>query len=375
MSPLRLRIRHKDGMATLTSLTPQSTLSELHNAIASEINVPSSHLELKSGYPPKLLSVDDANAAQSSLESHGIRDGDQILTSERQGGPSITSPATVPKPDSSSSSTPANRSFAPVNSSSFGFGSAPVVPQSGARSTTTSFGGLSTVDSSYKAPSRPAVSPRPIQSVEGIRIRDHGFLVVREVEDDNSCLFNAIAYTLDPAMKSNIQGLRQIVAQVIEVNPDEYPDVVLGRPRRDYCDWIKRENSWGGAIELAIFSEHYKIEIDSVDVSTNRVDRFGEGKYSQRAILIYSGIHYDAVALTPALDIPADCDQTQFEIGLEDIVNGGVQLAAKLKKAHKYTDLATFTLRCTICQTGLKGEKDAQNHAQQTQHTSFEEYR
>lgn len=123
--------------------------------------------------------------------------------------------------------------------------------------------------------------------------------------------------------------------------------------------------------ELAIFSEHYKIEIDSIDVSTNRVDRFGEGKYNQRAILMYSGIHYDAVALTPALDIPADCDQTQFEIGLEDIVNGGVQLAAKLKKAHKYTDLATFTLRCSVCQTGLKGEKDAQNHAQQTQHTSL----
>lgn len=80
---------------------------------------------------------------------------------------------------------------------------------------------------------------------------------------------------------------------------------------------------------------------------------------------------YDAIALTPALDIPADCDQTQFEVGLDDIVNGGVQLAAKLKKAHKYTDLATFTLRCSICQIGLKGEKDAQHHAHQTQHTSL----
>lgn len=29
-------------------------------------------------------------------------------------------------------------------------------------------------------------------------------------------------------MKSNIQGLRQIVALAIEANPDEYPDVVLG---------------------------------------------------------------------------------------------------------------------------------------------------
>ncbi|KAG0342086.1 ubiquitin-specific protease otu1 [Podila horticola] len=396
MSLMRLRIRHKDGLATLSSLTPQSTLLELHNAVATEINVPSSQLELKSGYPPKVLSVDDANASQSSLESLGIRDGDQILTSESRrtasAAPATTastaSTASKPAVTSASSSTPANiSSFAPVNSGSFGFGSAPVVQsaQSGfqARNTTTGsqFGGLSTVDSSYKAPApKPVPIPVPTtvpatpvvtQSVEGVRIRDHGFLVVREVEDDNSCLFNAIAYTLDPTMKSNIQGLRQIVALAIEANPDEYPDVVLGRPRKDYCDWIRKENSWGGAIELAIFSEHYNIEIDSIDVSTNRVDRFGEGQYSQRAILMYSGIHYDAVALTPALDIPADCDQTQFEVGLDDIVNGGVQLAAKLKKAHKYTDLATFTLRCSICQIGLKGEKDAQNHAQQTQHTSL----
>ncbi|KAF9169770.1 hypothetical protein BGX21_009853 [Mortierella sp. AD011] len=199
----------------------------------------------------------------------------------------------------------------------------------------------------------------PSGSIDAIRVRDLGLLVVREVEDDNSCLFNAIAYTLDPTMKNNVQGLRQIVAQVVEANPEAYSDVVLGRPRKEYCDWIKRENSWGGAIELAIFSEHYNIEIDSIDVSTGRVDRFD----------------YDALAITPGLDIPSECDQTQFDVSSEDIVNAGVQLAAKLKKAHKYTDLATFTLRCSICQAGLKGEKDAQQHAQQTSHTSFEEYR
>lgn len=51
---------------------------------------------------------------------------------------------------------------------------------------------------------------------------------VQEVEDDNSCLFNAIAYTLDPSMKNNVQELRQIVAKAIDANPDAYPDVVLG---------------------------------------------------------------------------------------------------------------------------------------------------
>ncbi|KAF9119370.1 ubiquitin-specific protease otu1, partial [Mortierella sp. 14UC] len=258
-----------------------------------------------------------------------------------------------------------------------------------ARPTTSAFGGLSTVDASYTPkPAAPVPAPAPAPAaaaskgrIESVRIRDQGLLVLREVEDDNSCLFNAIAYTLDPSMKSNVQGLRQIVAKAIEANPDAYPDVVLGRPRKDYCDWIRKENSWGGAIELAIFSEYYKIEIDSIDVSTNRVDRFGEGQYDQRALVMYSPFSspypvytkpdYDAVALTPSLDIPAECDQTQFENSSEDILTAGIRLAAKLKQAHKYTDLATFTLRCSVCQVGLKGEKDAQQHAQSTMHTAL----
>ncbi|KAK3848394.1 MAG: hypothetical protein J3R72DRAFT_428926 [Linnemannia gamsii] len=439
---MRLRIRHREGIATLTTLTDQSTLLELHEAIAHEIKAPVARLELKFGYPPKLLTIDDSSA-QATLASLGVKDGEQILTSERpEGSPSTyafgssgghSTPAATFIPTSAPATTttavaavglPATSAFGANsnnNSSSgasFGaFGSRSVLQTTQPKQTiasssspfstfqaaaaaaaaqpaTNAFGGLSTVDASYTpkpaapapAPARapapaPARAPAPKLTVapskdgiESVRIRDQGLLVLREVEDDNSCLFNAIAYTLDPSMKDNVQGLRQIIAKVIDSNPDAYPDVVLGRPRKEYCDWIKKENSWGGAIELAIFSDYYKIEIDSIDVSTNRVDRFGEGQYDQRALVMYSGIHYDAVALTPSLDIPAECDQTQFETSSDAILTAGVQLAAKLKQAHKFTDLATFTLRCSVCQVGLKGEKDAQQHAQSTMHTAFEEY-
>ncbi|KAG0273732.1 hypothetical protein BGZ95_010474 [Linnemannia exigua] len=412
---MRLRIRHREGIATLTTLVDQSTLLELHEAIAHEIKAPVARLELKFGYPPKLLTIDDSSA-QSTLASLGVKDGEQILTSERpEGSPSTYAFASsggnsTPAVTSAPTSTPATTTTATVaaalpatsafgaygnnNSSSgasFGaFGSRSVLhatqPQqtiasssspfstfqaaaAAAQPTTNAFGGLSTVDASYTpkpAAPAPASSPAPKPTIapskvgiDSVRIRDQGLLVLREVEDDNSCLFNAIAYTLDPSMKNNVQGLRQIVAKVIDSNPDAYPDVVLGRPRKEYCDWIKKEKSWGGAIELAIFSDYYKI---------------GEGQYDQRALVMYSGIHYDAVALTPSLDIPAECDQTQFETSSDDILTAGVQLAAKLKQAHKYTDLATFTLRCSVCQVGLKGEKDAQQHAQSTMHTAFEEY-
>ncbi|CAO3574678.1 unnamed protein product [Mortierella alpina] len=396
---MRIRIRHKDGIATLASLTAQSTLLDLLTEIAREVHADAAKLELKTGYPPKPLTIDDSNAS-TTLDSLGIRDGEQILISDRADGsvsgfdfsasqsPSPTAISISPAAQSASTAA-CSASTAAANSkpTSGGtvFGSRPVVQPAAGQSAfqprasgAQTFGGLSTVDSSYKSAKIPAAAPSfpnaASDSVDFVRIRDQGLLVVREVADDNSCLFNAIAYTLEPSMKSNIQGLRQIVAQVIQANPDAYPDVVLGRPRQEYCEWIKRENSWGGAIELAIFSEHFKIEIDSIDVSTNRVDRFGEGQYSQRALVMYSGIHYDAVALTPGLEIPAECDQTQFDAGTEDVIAAGIQLAAKLKAAHKYTDLARFTLRCSICQAGLRGEKDAQQHAQQTMHTSFEEY-
>ncbi|KAG0249521.1 ubiquitin-specific protease otu1 [Mortierella polycephala] len=381
---MRLRIRHKDGIATLTTLDAQSTLLDLHNAIANEIKTPVEQLELKMGYPPKLLSIDN-DTAYFSLDLLGIRDGEQILTAERPNGsaptfnftsnrtlhtsPSSSSSASGPVLDTQSSAHGHTLTSTTTLGTAGGFGSNPVVVEPSAFQArvpaSNAFGGLSTADVTYNPPigstmSAPAESP---STVDGVRIRDQGVLVIREVEDDNSCLFNAIAYTLDPSKKNNVQELREIVAHAIEANPDAYPDVVLGRPRKEYCEWIKKENSWGGAIELAIFSEHYKIEIDSIDVLTNRVDRFGEGQYSQRALVMYSGIHYDAVALTPGLDIPAECDQTQFDITSEDIMNAGVQLAAKLKKVS-----------CSICQLGLKGEKDAQQHAKQTMHTSFEEY-
>lgn len=62
---------------------------------------------------------------------------------------------------------------------------------------------------------------------------------------------------------------------MIAVNP-AYSTVILGKPPSEYSHWIMKKESWGGAIELAIFSELFKIEIISVDVSTGRLDRFGK---------------------------------------------------------------------------------------------------
>lgn len=39
-----------------------------------------------------------------------------------------------------------------------------------------------------------------------------------------------------------------------------------------------------GAIELKVFSEHYKVELDVVDIKTQRIDRFGTFSGSVRFV-------------------------------------------------------------------------------------------
>jgi ubiquitin thioesterase OTU1 len=146
-------------------------------------------------------------------------------------------------------------------------------------------------------------------------------------------LFRSIGYLFERNPET-APNLRRVIAEAIKNNPFEYSEAILGKDPEDYCRWIQTSQAWGGAIELAIFSEHYKTEIDSIDIATCRVDRFGEGKYENRVLVLYSGIHYDAVALNPMQDGPSDFDMTTFSVNSEGekYLLAGIRLAEELKK-------------------------------------------
>ncbi len=57
-----------------------------------------------------------------------------------------------------------------------------------------------------------------------------------------------------------------------------------------------------------------------------------------------------------------------------DIERCAEELVAAAHAARQFTDTANFTLRCGVCQLGLKGEKEAVEHAKSTGHTNFTEY-
>jgi ubiquitin thioesterase OTU1 len=46
-------------------------------------------------------------------------------------------------------------------------------------------------------------------------------------------------------------------------------------------------------------------------------------------------------------------------------------LAADAKAKRRFTDTSSFALRCLVCNAGLRGQQDAQDHAAATGHANF----
>lgn len=171
-----------------------------------------------------------------------------------------------------------------------------------------------------------------------------------------------------------------VVADGIRKDPETFNEAILGRPVDEYIATILKPQTWGGAIELTILASHYSTEISSIDVETGRIDHFTPtGPDSgNRCIVIYSGIHYDAATLAPMVDAPDEWHQTVFPVKSkgdgDSVLVAGKQLADKLRAKKAFTNTSTFDLKCEQCGQGLKGEKEARQHAEQTGHVKFGEY-
>lgn len=94
--------------------------------------------------------------------------------------------------------------------------------------------------------------------------------------------------------------------------------------------------------------------------------------------MVYSGIHYDALALSPitafSFQSAPDKDERIFDRGDDQVIQSASELVAKLKKKKYFTDTKHFTLKCAVCGSAFIGQKQASEHAKTTGHTDFGEY-
>ncbi|KAI1340652.1 OTU-domain-containing protein [Xylariaceae sp. FL0016] len=231
------------------------------------------------------------------------------------------------------------------------------------------------------APTRPE-SPRGVRDQNiSVQMPETGSsLVLRVMPDDNSCLFTAVAGAVRglPTEKDAYtpDRLRHIAVEQIQADPIKYNQVVLDSPPLAYCERMLQSDTWGGAIELGIFSEFFQLEICSVDVKTGNVIRYGEGLYENRCIVVYSNVHYDRIAETffeGQEDM--DFDVTRWSVYTSDhFIEHAKKMCRELKeKHHYYTDTSDFVVTCNQCGWVGQGEKAVAQHSLATGHSQITE--
>ena len=195
----------------------------------------------------------------------------------------------------------------------------------------------------------------------------------RFVDSDNSCLFSSIGYLIDNKNFDETTKLqyRQLLTNHIEDNNVDI--AMLGMSKEEYINNIQNPATWGGAIELKLFSDMFQVEIASIDVQSNRVDIFGQDKnYPQRIFVLYNGVHYDPLVMAYTEDSVDDItafasDDSQTLIEFQN-------------HAKVYNDAGDFVdpknmnhFECDQCKTLFESQMDAYDHANNYQHWSFNE--
>ena len=347
---MRIRVRGPNGQSAVT-IADDASIRDLKTQLTEATSIPL--FDVKFGYPPQPLDL-DALPAESPLSNLGVKlNGEQLIVSTRaapkpEGGVENASqssdPRSVPRPSASD----------PIPH--------PSIPTSAA------------------PPAAPLTLQRKKPSMDPpeVPLPSHGAtMVLRIMPDDNSCLFRAFNSAYFGAM-DNMQELRSIIAQSIQADPTTYSAVVLERTPDDYCRWIQSPDAWGGQIELQILSAHFDVEICSIDVQTLRVDRYNEGR-PKRCILVYSGIHYDVVALSTSdpphtkAHLPPEYDIKVFEADEDEVLTKAVGVCRLLQRQGYFTDTAGFSVKCNVCGKVFVGEAGATSHATQSGHYDFGE--
>lgn len=336
---IRFRARTPDGRQAVIQIEDTATIRQLRNTICEKVDLKT--FELKGGFPPKVIRLDDYDD-DTTISASDLKLNNESIQVIPPSNPSTSQPAPANPPSNLPSGPHTSQPTAGPSSSS----------------------------------SKPSNDPR--QDIPEIPLpSESATLVLRVMPDDNSCLFRAIATAVSGDQDTDqVTKLRWHVSEYILSNPSIYTTAILGKSPQQYCAWIQQEDSWGGDIELDILSRVLGVEIDACIVQPFTVQRYNEGA-AERIVLVYSGIHYDTVAVSPDPegDIGAELDIRRFPttMGSEYVLEGTRVLCERLAGQGYMTNTSTFGIRCNRCGWKGKGEREATKHAMETGHMELEE--
>ena len=384
---MKFRIRGPSGQSVV-NFDDTATVENLRKTIATETALTT--FDIKHGYPPKTFPLEQYPASTLLCDLDVKLDGEQLiigprgatLAGEVTSQPNPENASTSKKPSSSMSAsrdaesplkppTTMNKAEAPTSTSDFSFGNlgtAPTLPKSSAKPTPRPADVSPPASSSRK---RKHDSEKTNDPPEVILPERGGAVVLRIMPDDNSCLFRSVGRAVMPDLDAMAE-LRSVITDAIQADPVKYTRAILDEKEPDdYCAWIKRDDSWGGQIELDILSRQFDIEIFSIDTKTLRIDKYNVGR-PKRCYVVYSLIHYDSVAFS-FFDSPPEDDTMQFDASDDTILEAVVRLCQRLNEQGYYTDTAAIRIRCNECGIVVVGEKGAAEHAMEADHYDMQE--
>ena len=198
----RVRLRLPSSKQETLTLQPPVTIRTLLDAIAAFLdNAAPETIELRLSYPPKMVDIGGPGEWERDVRDVGINNGEGLIVKVREGGATDAATATttatsslVPDGALASNAAPlASRGGHPATAP------APVnVPPRGASPSkpAAAMGQTnSTADRSPLGVNSSARRGSPLKTDEPPEIEvEGGSVVLRIMEDDNSCMFNALIY-------------------------------------------------------------------------------------------------------------------------------------------------------------------------------------
>lgn len=195
----------------------------------------------------------------------------------------------------------------------------------------------------------------------------------RYVNADNSCLFSSIAYLLNRSNFNENSSLIYRLEIVDYLKNNNIDENLLGYPKDEYIEKINDLTTWGGGIELKIFSDIFKIQIASIDVQSGRVDIFGENKnYEKRIYVVYNGVHYDPLVCNEDETSDSETDLTIFNSNNDEKLIMFKDYVESIRSKGEYIDTSNISKYvCNICQNTYDSEIKIMEHAEKEKHWDY----
>ncbi|GAV54782.1 hypothetical protein ZYGR_0AS01050 [Zygosaccharomyces rouxii] len=305
---MRLKLSGGNGYNKVVSVDNDATLEKL--LLASEAPTPVAGIRY--GYPPQRVD-NNQKTSQSKLDSLGISSGEKVtLIFQDEGNKSEAVTERAPSSQSSSEQLPPNKCKI----------------------------SLPTGEETY--------------------------LHVRQIPDDNSCLFHSLSYCVYKDISLS-PTLRTVCSEHIRNDKVLYSDAVLDRPNEEYAQWILRKDSWGGGIEIAILSKNFGVAVYVLDMDAQKFEKFNEDQFNQFVIIMFNGVHYDSLELVNQRTVFDRRD----EIFSEAVLEAALEIAKQLKRSGHSFNTRRDRIICNTCKTILVGERDVARHAESTGHVDF----